>query len=375
MISVCAIMKNEESALPQYLDCISKFADEIILVDNGSTDRSKQIALKFGCKVIDNQQDNFDLGRNLYIEEATEEWILSLDIDEFMFLQDVESLKSYLKNINDNEVSGFYLPSFQYYGEGKWATFYMCRLFRNKKLYSYGKKIHGSVGSSIVKHGGRILSFYAPIHHFDALISEQRNNQKRRRNISLLLDKDDVNSITFLAIEYFASKDIERAIELIQQAIRKDKDQKSPALLFYSQMSFFLHDYERSLALAENQLAVCKEKIAKNDSKYFLYYNMIDSCNVVIENSLHAMNQDSKTEEIILNQISKGYTLPHNYLNLYLLDPNKNHRCLDHALKLNPMLKDSRIYSHVGGATIYEMQTSILQGFDYNFVNGKLIIG
>ena len=371
MLSVCTIMKNEEKRLPAYLDNVRQYADEIILIDNGSTDSSKEIALTYGCRVIENDKNNFDLGRNLYIENAKEEWIFSLDLDEFMYLNDAISLKAFLKSKNNNKYKGYYLPSLQYYGKGKWATFYLCRLYKNEKYYSYSKNIHGSVGSSIIRHGGDIGFINVPIHHFDALLSCDRNFNKRKRNIHLLSKKKDVNSMNFLAIEYASLGDTNKAISLIKKALLKDEKSKTPAYLFYAQLDFLLGNYQHAIEMAKIQIEICRENMVNLKSKFYLYYNMIDSCYIVIENSFHAMNQDDNAEEIILEQIKSGYHLPHNYLNLYLLKQDKYQRYLDKAINLNPMLRNPQIYISASGPTIYEKQTSILTGFEFDYSNTK----
>ena len=81
-LTIIVLAHNEEDNLP---DCLKTacFADEIIVVDSNSTDRTAQIAQSFGAKVLQRDLNN-DYGgqRNFAISNATHEWIFMLDSDE-----------------------------------------------------------------------------------------------------------------------------------------------------------------------------------------------------------------------------------------------------------------------------------------------------
>lgn len=82
-ISLCMIVKNEEKILERCLRTISDLMDEIIIVDTGSTDRTKEIAGKYTDKVYDFAWvDDFSKARNFAFSKATKEYIYSADADE-----------------------------------------------------------------------------------------------------------------------------------------------------------------------------------------------------------------------------------------------------------------------------------------------------
>jgi glycosyltransferase involved in cell wall biosynthesis len=81
-LSVIIITLNEEKDLPGCLDSIKDIADEIIVVDSGSIDRTVNIANKYGAKVYFRNFDNYANQKNYVADKATGEWILSLDADE-----------------------------------------------------------------------------------------------------------------------------------------------------------------------------------------------------------------------------------------------------------------------------------------------------
>ena len=80
MLSVCMIVKNEELFLESCLRSVQGLADEIVIVDTGSTDRTKEIALQFTSKVYDFQWcDDFAAARNESLKYATGDWSLVLN--------------------------------------------------------------------------------------------------------------------------------------------------------------------------------------------------------------------------------------------------------------------------------------------------------
>jgi len=81
MISALAITYNEEAHIERYLKSLS-FADEIIIVDAFSTDKTKDIAKKFDVTFIEREFDNFSNQRNYAISLAKHDWILFFDLDE-----------------------------------------------------------------------------------------------------------------------------------------------------------------------------------------------------------------------------------------------------------------------------------------------------
>jgi len=81
--TLCAaiIAKNEERNLPRCLRSV-RWADEIVLVDDCSTDRTPDIAREFGCTVITNPLRDFSDQRNLALRHCTSEWVFHIDADE-----------------------------------------------------------------------------------------------------------------------------------------------------------------------------------------------------------------------------------------------------------------------------------------------------
>jgi hypothetical protein len=80
-ISACVIARDEEERLP---DCLASlgFCDEVVVVDSGSRDRTRELAAAAGAKVVENPWPGFSAQRNVALDHATGEWVLEIDADE-----------------------------------------------------------------------------------------------------------------------------------------------------------------------------------------------------------------------------------------------------------------------------------------------------
>lgn len=105
-VSVCMIVKNEGRVLARCLESVA-FADEIVVVDTGSQDRSVEIAKSMGAKVFHYEwQDDFAAARNFSMEQATGGWILQMDADEEFHQADIPKLRAILDR---GDVDGVHL--------------------------------------------------------------------------------------------------------------------------------------------------------------------------------------------------------------------------------------------------------------------------
>jgi len=100
-ISLCIIVKNEERFIKRCLDCLKDIIDEIIVVDTGSTDRTKEIASDYTTKVYDFEWiDDFSAARNFCFSKATMDYIYTADADEIVDEENIRKLLLLKSTIN-----------------------------------------------------------------------------------------------------------------------------------------------------------------------------------------------------------------------------------------------------------------------------------
>lgn len=117
-LSVYFIVKNEEVRLPEALVQAVKVADELIVVDSGSTDRTIEIAESFGAKVVHRDWTGFAAQKAYAASLCQHEWVLDLDADEVLSDELVLNIKAALSRPDLADFAGFkmrwiYVPPFK----------------------------------------------------------------------------------------------------------------------------------------------------------------------------------------------------------------------------------------------------------------------
>lgn len=176
-ISACLIVKNEEELLPQCLDSIKELADEIILVDTGSTDGTIAIAEQYKCKIFKHDwQDDFSEARNFSIEQATSDWILWIDADEKLETDDIPIIREAVEREDINSII-VYMLSETFEG---WACHQLDKLFRRGTAH-----FENIVHNQLITLGSKVLTG-ARIYHYGYSLSSEKMAAKHARTESLL---------------------------------------------------------------------------------------------------------------------------------------------------------------------------------------------
>lgn len=145
MISVVLATYNEEKNLPSCLESVKEFANEIIVVDGSSGDKTVEIAKSFNAKVkITTNKPIFHINKQMAIDMATSEWILQLDADEIV---DENLKKEIFSAMKKKEFDGFWIPRRNYFlgrflTKGGQYPDYTLRLYRKGKGRLPQKNVH-----------------------------------------------------------------------------------------------------------------------------------------------------------------------------------------------------------------------------------------
>lgn len=161
-ISLCMIVRDEAATLERCLESVQSAVDEIIIVDTGSTDCTKQIAEKYTSCVYDFPwKDDFASARNFSLDRGTKDFLLWLDADDILPRSSAEKL-TLLKQTLTLDIDLVMMPYQVSFDENGKCTFsyWRERLIRRNS----GLRFQGRVHEAIVP-GGRILHIDIPVMH------------------------------------------------------------------------------------------------------------------------------------------------------------------------------------------------------------------
>lgn len=150
-ISVIIIAKNAEKTINNCLNSL-KFSNEIIVLDSGSSDRTKEICRQYTDLVFETDWQGFGIQKNRALEKATSDWVLSIDSDEEI----TEELALEIQNIiREEKLTAFYMPRLSNYcgkwmKHGGWYPDYVLRLWKRGTAHFTNDLIHEKV---MVKKG------------------------------------------------------------------------------------------------------------------------------------------------------------------------------------------------------------------------------
>lgn len=225
-ISLCLITRDEEDFIAGCLESVAGVADEIIVVDTGSVDRTVEIARYFGAEIIEFAWvDDFAAARNVALDHARGEFVLTLDADERLSPGCHGALRELIQ-ADDPAQPTLYLPLIvNVDGEGRHlGADHMARLWRHQPWIRFEGRIH----EQAVATGGQRLRMWFEdrvqiIHHgYDPAVMASKG--KHQRNLDLLQVEmqarpDDPQIWFHLARQYYAVGENAAALPLFQKVI------------------------------------------------------------------------------------------------------------------------------------------------------------
>jgi tetratricopeptide (TPR) repeat protein len=223
-ISLCMIVKDEESMLASCLAGMAGIVDEIIIVDTGSTDRTPMVAAACGARVFSHPwQNNYAEARNAALRFATGGWILVLDADERIAIRDRGAVKELLEDlrrapaavvfttrnyVHEAGVQGWERNDGSYDEEAGsgWVPSDKVRLFPRRTDVLFEQPVHEVVEPSLQRAGVPLLQTRIPIHHYGRL-NRGRTREKAERYAAIGREKlatrgtDDLRAVRELAAQ------------------------------------------------------------------------------------------------------------------------------------------------------------------------------
>lgn len=146
-ISVVLATYNEEVNLPRCLEAVKDFASEIVIVDGTSSDKTVEVARKYGAKVtVTTNPPIFHINKQKAIDKATGDWILQLDADEVVSKELADELSSVISN-QKSDINGYWIPRKNFFlgrflMKGGQYPDYTVRLYKKGKGSLPQKDVH-----------------------------------------------------------------------------------------------------------------------------------------------------------------------------------------------------------------------------------------
>lgn len=194
-LSVVIITLNAERTLAQTLQSVNTWADEIVLVDSGSTDATLSVARSYGCRILHHRFDGFGTQKQFAVNQATHNWVLLLDADEVLDATLQHTIQQTL-NQNPDTTQSFSLPrSLVFMGKplqhGGEFNRPVVRLFNRQHARVSDALVHETVIttgpvsmlSGVLWHDsyGSLHEYIAKMNQYTSLNARQSGKRPRRR--------------------------------------------------------------------------------------------------------------------------------------------------------------------------------------------------
>lgn len=187
-VSLCMIVKNEEQVLARCLDGVADLMDEIIIVDTGSTDKTKEIASRYTDKIYDFVWvDDFSAARNFAFSKATMDYIYSADADEVL---DEANRKKY-RILKESLLPEIEIVQMKYANQLQYGTVYNYdeeyrpKLFKRLRGFEWQEPIHENVRLDPIVYDSEIVIMHMPqCSHTDRDLANFRKQTDRGVRLS-----------------------------------------------------------------------------------------------------------------------------------------------------------------------------------------------
>jgi tetratricopeptide (TPR) repeat protein len=273
-LGISMIVKNEEANLPLSLGPLSSFADETVVMDTGSIDRTKEIAKNYGAIVFCEEfRDDFAYSRNLALKEASTDYVMWLDADNSIDVEDFLKIKEYVGSLQKDTIivlEELVVPQ----GD----RLYQKRVFPKRDDVYFQGRIHEQL-----IHPTNLPTFIMDIEVRHWGYSDAKESAKKgERNLAILLKdpltkEGDFYHLYQCGRTLYNLKRFHEALHYLERA----KDAKDPNISLWSHSFILISSIKKRFNLCNDAVNILKELNEKRPDygagHYFLgrlYYDL-----------------------------------------------------------------------------------------------------
>lgn len=284
-LSLAMIVKNEAENLPRCLNSVKNCVDEMIIVDTGSTDNTKEIALSYGAKVYDYQwNDDFAEARNYGLQYVSGDWILVLDADEVFNSQVISQIQPLMEKDNSlvinlirEEIGTISSP----YSS-------LSRLFRRHPDIRFSRPYHALIDDSVIalKQKQQFWQIFdlveVAIQHYGyqpQIIAQQEKSQRALKAMESYFAQNpqDAYVCSKLGALYVSLGEVKKGLKLLKTGLKSNL--ATPTILFelhYHLANTYVKLHNISQAVKHYQKAIALPILGK--LKLGAYHNFGSLC-------------------------------------------------------------------------------------------------
>jgi GT2 family glycosyltransferase len=271
LLSACLIVKDEEDMLLACLESIADVADEIIVYDTGSTDRSVEIARAAGARVIEGYwDDSFARARNAALEKACGEWVLSIDADEVL-LCDTDAFRKTLSE-RSSEIEAYLIAIENLHGAGNARSVHTAvRLFR-RSAATWRHRLHEQVVAADDSSRHLSIGYLSGarlIHHgYAAEVFESKNKAERNLALAEASLDDEGQSPAYAMMNYGRALESagrsSEAVDTLREALKTVEDPSTHRLAVKNLIHILgrLERYDEALEEVEELRRISVSRVA-----------------------------------------------------------------------------------------------------------------